>query len=266
MDFIGAGAQERVERAAAGAAHLGVVGVGLHLHLRHGFLRRNDHGAIGGVGDRDAIERVVVAAHRSAGDRDLRRPRLILHAIELGVAHLHDRLGELGQHKRIASQIRQVGELLAVDHLAGGGVRGVDQRGFGGDVDLFVDLAEFEREIDGDGGLRGDDDAGAGGLFKAWRFRHHGVSGWCQGGEGIFALIRCEDRARGAGAFIDDGDFGERNGRGFGVDDATAERALERLGIEGGGKHKQGIHVSHSVSFSFERRRGNQIPAWEAPG
>ena len=63
----------------------------------------------------------------------------------------------------------QVDQLLAVDHLAGGGVGGIEQRRFGGDVDLLGHLAEFEREIDRDGGLRRDHDALALGSLEARR-------------------------------------------------------------------------------------------------
>ena len=60
---------ERVEHAAAGAAHLSIVRADLDLYFLDRFDVRDDDRPIPHVGNRDALERVVVAAPRSAAER-----------------------------------------------------------------------------------------------------------------------------------------------------------------------------------------------------
>ena len=72
MPIVAAGFQIGIEHATAGAPHLGVISIALQLHLLHRFHRRNDHGAVLKVGNRHAIQQIVIAAHRSTGHADLR--------------------------------------------------------------------------------------------------------------------------------------------------------------------------------------------------
>src|SRR5438034_1587399 len=57
------------------------------LDLLNGLQRGDDHRPVVHVGNRHAVNQVVVAANRSPGDGDHRRARLILHAHKPGVAH-----------------------------------------------------------------------------------------------------------------------------------------------------------------------------------
>ena len=62
--LVRAVAVDHIEHPAAGAAHLGVVGVRLDLHLLHRLERRDDHRPVPEVGHRDPVHGVVVAAQR----------------------------------------------------------------------------------------------------------------------------------------------------------------------------------------------------------
>jgi len=73
MHRVRARFQECVKDAATSPSHLGIVGIGLDLHFLNCFQRRNDNGAIGGVRDWYAINQIVVAANRAAGNRNRRR-------------------------------------------------------------------------------------------------------------------------------------------------------------------------------------------------
>jgi hypothetical protein len=74
LPLVGARFQVRVEHAAAGARHFRVVGIGLDLDLFDGFQCRNDDRPVGGVGDRNSVQQVIVAANGTARDGDLRGP------------------------------------------------------------------------------------------------------------------------------------------------------------------------------------------------
>ena len=72
VELVGARLGRDVEHAAAGAAHLGVVGVDLDLDLLDRFDRRVQHRAAAQLGDRHAVEQVVVGADAAAAERDER--------------------------------------------------------------------------------------------------------------------------------------------------------------------------------------------------
>src|ERR1039457_3412804 len=79
MQLVGARLEEQVEGSPSRASHLGVIGVDLKFDLLYGFDRRDDHGAMRRVRDRNAIEQIIIAGNRSARDRDRSRARLIFH-------------------------------------------------------------------------------------------------------------------------------------------------------------------------------------------
>src|SRR5262249_30744009 len=85
VKVAGPGFQCCVEHAAARAPHLGIVGVHLNLDVFEGFNCGVRRRAIPHVGDRNAVQRVVIAAPCSASERDQRRVRLILLPVELSV-------------------------------------------------------------------------------------------------------------------------------------------------------------------------------------
>jgi hypothetical protein len=60
--------------------------VHLHRHVVKSFDARIRRGAIAEVGDRHAVDEVVVAAARAAAERQQRRVGLILLAVELRIA------------------------------------------------------------------------------------------------------------------------------------------------------------------------------------
>ena len=100
---IRTGAQRRVEDAAAGSAHLGVIGVDLDLQVFERLDRRVGAGAVAQVGDRHAVQRVVVAAPRAAAEREQGGVGLILLTVELRVSgrdHRRDRGRRSGRRTR----------------------------------------------------------------------------------------------------------------------------------------------------------------------
>ena len=117
VPLVGARFQVGVEHAAAGARHFRVIGIGLNLDLFHGFQRRNDDRPVGGVGDRNPVQQIIVATHGTARDGDLRRPALVFHAVVVRIAHRRHILRQLRHHERIAPEVGKIHQLLAVEHL-----------------------------------------------------------------------------------------------------------------------------------------------------
>ena len=99
VELVGPGPRRHVEHAAAGAAHLGVVGVDLDLHFLDRLDGRVQHGAAGQLGDRHAVEQVVVGADAATAERHERGVALILLPVELRVAG--------GHHRRHVTPIRK---------------------------------------------------------------------------------------------------------------------------------------------------------------
>ena len=107
-----------IEHAAAGAAHLGVVGVHLHLHFFERLDRWVEHGAAAQFGDRHAVEQVVVGAHAAAAQRHARGVGLILLAVELRVAGRRHRRHRHADQERVAAGRGQRFEHLAIKRAA----------------------------------------------------------------------------------------------------------------------------------------------------
>jgi len=124
----------------------------------------------------------------------------------------HDCLGKLGGEEGIAAQVGQIDDLLLVDHLAGGGVGYQQERRLGNDVDLLAYLADYQFEVDGDGGLGGYYDAVPFQALEAGRLRADGVGGRRDGGEDELAdFVDCRGAAD-LGAFIGKGKLGQGYG------------------------------------------------------
>ena len=181
--------QGRVEHAAARAPHFRVVGVHLHLHIVERFDRGVRDRAVGQVGDRHAVQRVVVAAACAAAERQQRGVGLILLAIELRVARRNDSGYRRADEKRGASGCRQRLQRLHVEHRALRGIRGLDQRRLAGDRDVLFDGADLEGQIEHDEGLRPDPDAGALDLLEPLQRRPHRVRPWIDAREHVLAAV-----------------------------------------------------------------------------
>ncbi len=177
VPLVGARFQVRVEHAAAGARHFRVIGVGLNFHLFHGFQRRNDDRAIGRVGDRDSVQQVIVAPHRTARNRDLRRSALVFHAVVVRVAHRCHVLRQLRHHERIAPQVGEIHQLLAVQHLPLARVGGFHQRHLLGHLHALADRPDLHLEIERDNLLRGHNHVLALEFLEARRLGHQSISG-----------------------------------------------------------------------------------------
>ena len=153
------GLQRRVEHPAAGAAHFRIVGVHLHLHVLERFDRRVRARAVAHVGDRHAVERVVVAAAGAAPERDERHVRLILLPVVLPVSGWHNGRHGVADHERRAPLRGQRLQCLGVQHGAGRRVRRLDERRLTGDGDRLGQGADFERDVERDELLRADRNA-----------------------------------------------------------------------------------------------------------
>ena len=159
VPLVGARLGGGVERAAAGASRLRVVGVDLHGHVLQRFDGRIGRGAVQHVGDRHAVDQVVVAAAGAAAQRQQRGVGLVLLAVELRIARGdHGGHGD-GEEERRSAAARQRRQLLGVDHRAGRRRRGVDERRRAGDGDRLLELAHFEGDVEGEELLRRDPDA-----------------------------------------------------------------------------------------------------------
>ena len=68
VKVVASGARRDVEHAAAGATHLGVVGVDLHFHVLERLDRRVEDRAAPQLSDRHAIDQIVIRADAAAAD------------------------------------------------------------------------------------------------------------------------------------------------------------------------------------------------------
>ena len=195
MVSVGTALQKHVEHAATGTPDFGIVGVGLQLHFLHCFERCDDDGAIGHVGDWDTVEQVVIAARRTAGDRNLRRTGLVLHARVSRIAHLLDIGRELRKHIGVAAEIGQIDHLLPVNHLALGSGGRLNQRDFLGDVHALGNAADFHLHIDRDLALGLHQDTLAAVLFEAGIFHADRVGAGNHLTKNIFACRQRNGRA-----------------------------------------------------------------------
>ena len=93
-----------VEDAAAGAPHLRVVGGDLDLDFLHRLDRGDDGRAVADVDDGHAVERVVVAAPRSAPEREQRGVGLVLLPDELRVAGVGHAGRDGREEERVAAR------------------------------------------------------------------------------------------------------------------------------------------------------------------
>ncbi len=251
VPLVGARLGGGVEDAAAGTTRFRVVGVHLHGDAFQTLDRGVGRGAVAQVGNRHAVEQVVVAAARAAAHRQERRVRLVLLAVELRVARGDDRGHRDREEERGTAAARQRFELLRVDDRAGRRVRRVDERGRARDRDGFLQRADFKSDVERDELLGADADALVLVRLEPGQRRLHRVGAWRHGGEVVLTRLVGHDLARGARAFVDQlhrhtGNDAVR------VFHRTAQAARKRLGCReasGHGHHQannqqlpQGLH------------------------
>jgi len=164
-----------VERAAARASRLRVVLVHLHVHAFDRFDSGIGRRAVAHVGDRHAVNEVVVAAPRAAAQREQRGVGLILLTVELGVTRGDDRGHRHRKQERGTAAARKRLELLRVDHRASGGIGRIDERRIAGDRDRFLQLADIELDVQRHELLGADADALVLEFLEARQFRRDGV-------------------------------------------------------------------------------------------
>ena len=228
MEAVGARLGRHVHHAAAGASHLGVVGVDLDLHVLHGFDRRVGRRAVLQVGDGEPVDQVVVGAHRAAAHRHRRVADLILHAVPVRVAAgLHRRL-EVRHEEDAAPGSGNRLERFGVEHVAGRRVHRVDERRLAGDRNRLFERADFERDVEPDELLHADRDAFSLERLVALHRRLHGVGPWLDGGEGILADPVGHRVARDAVPVVDHRD-GHAGNHALRILDDAAQAALRRL-------------------------------------
>ena len=125
---VGPGLRGHVEHAAAGPAHLRIVGVHLDFHFFDRLDARVRGGAVLDVSDGEAVEQVVVLPHAAAAQRDERGAGLILHPVPMRVAARHHRRHEVRHEKDVAADGGQLFHDLLLERLAGGRRSGFDER------------------------------------------------------------------------------------------------------------------------------------------
>ena len=159
MKLVRARLRGDIENAASGAAHFRIVGVDLDFHFLERFNRRIEHGPAAQLGDRYAVEQVVVRAHAATAHRNARGVGLILLAIELRVAGRRHRRHRDADHEGVAAGRGQRLQDLAIQRAARRSVGRLDERSVGGDGDGLLQLAHFERDVEREKLLRRDAEA-----------------------------------------------------------------------------------------------------------
>ena len=148
----------RVEGAAARAARLRVVGVHLHVDVFEGLDRRVGRRAIAQVGDRHAVDEVVVAAACAAAKRQQRGVGLVLLPVELRVAGGDDGRHRDGKEERRPAAVGSVSSWPRSMIAACRGVGRIDQGRCAGDGDRLLKLTDIECDVQRDELLRADAD------------------------------------------------------------------------------------------------------------
>ena len=240
VELVGADAAGRVEHAATGPPHLGVVGVNLDLDVGEGLDRRIEHRAVVQLGNRDTVEEVVVATDGAAAQRDTRGVGLILLAVELRVANRRHRRDGDRNEEGVAARGRQRLEDLAVERVTDRGVGRLDEWRVGRYRDLLFNRADFQDQVDGQSGLGADrDPALLVGLVPRER-RADRVGSRSDGGKRVLADLVGDGVTGNSRALVHQGDSHARDDP-LGVTDRATHvpRKLLTHRISGPGKHQK---------------------------
>jgi hypothetical protein len=180
------------------------------------------------VGDRHAVERVVVAAAGAAAERQQRRVGLVLLAVELRIARRnHRRHGGADQERR-AARARKRLHRRVVEHRALRGIRRFNQRRLAGDRHVLGDRTDVHRQIEGEELLRADADAGSIDRLVALEGDLQPVSAGVDRREHVLAALVGHDRSADVRAFVGEGHFRPRQ-HAAGILHRAANTALKAL-------------------------------------
>ncbi len=256
---VGAALQRQVHRAGAGVADLRVVGRGLDLEFLDGVGRRLDADAGPGHDVAGAVDGEVAVDRPADGEAAqvvvVHRPLQRVGALERGAGD------EAGQAVGGAVSERNLGDQLAVDHLAHGRGAGLEHRPIGDDADFLGDAAGFERHVVlhlvADADLDVVVDAGA----EAVQDGGHPVGAGQEVERGVASLVGGRGRRRGVRVDVDDRhrDAGQhRAGR---VGDAAGNRPAGVLGAgwrrgeaDGqAGEHERAEHTPQACAGGLGR-------------
>ena len=230
-DAVGSRLDDHVDDRPGDVAELGRVVVGLDADLLHRVRARlvGDQ-VVDGVVHVDAVEHEVVGLFALAVDVGPAAAG-VLQAVERARIGRGDAGGEERGGRQVAALHRQLLDLIALQRLPDDRVLGLQHRAGGDDLDLFLDAADLELEVDA-GGLRGRQLHGRLDALEAGQLDLHDIAGDRHAGDDIGAgvvgdagvvdvgrLIGCRDGDAGDGAAAVVGDdAGQRGQAGLGRD------------------------------------------------
>ena len=220
----------RVEHPAAGASHLGIVGVRLHLHLLDCLEYRNDDRPIPHVCHRHAVHRVVVAAKRPATQRQQRGVGLVglLHPYRVaGVDHV--RSGH-GHDEYVAARSGQHLELAPIYRRSERGAALLDQGSFRSNGNRLFDTTHAEGNVHDEGVRYADRQTLSHERSETKQFGAQRVIAWLDVGKGILADFVGNARASRAGVIARQDELRSDDHGTIGITHETPQSTMEHLG------------------------------------
>ena len=155
MRLIGPAPHADGDRAAAGAAILRIIGIGLNPDLGDRIGRRHERQRVAAtafvVGVWRPVEQKFIRSHAAAVNGQVIHPAVVegSQLDALTVSGFPDHAGrDLRERERIAAGHRQVLDFFLIDHGASRRARRLQQRRFRHHLDLLGDGADHERLID----------------------------------------------------------------------------------------------------------------------
>ena len=170
MQRIGPRLGHNVDRTAAGVAKARVGLERFHLYLGNGVHGRTVSQATAHAGVRRSIQQQLVLFCRAAAHGEPGRAAVVEGTEETRIVARYHSERQLRQNHRRAAVERHVFHLFTVDHLAGGGGLGLQERRLGADRDAFAGLPYFEGDVERNRFIRADPEARAHVAFEARRF------------------------------------------------------------------------------------------------
>ena len=129
----------------------------------------------------------------------------------------------------------EVDDLLAVDHRAGGGLLGVQERGLARDLHHFIDAADFELYLDSNHLIHLERQVLGRGLFESLHLNGNGILARLQADERKFAGRGDRRFAAESGRFVLSHDGRPGHGSACWIENRTGDRTTARLAEECGG-------------------------------
>ena len=245
VHVVGPALERGVDDAAARAAVLRVVGVGLDLELFdrvHG--RREVVAAARAVGR--AVEQELVGGQPASVERPGRAALVVERPQPRGAGGAEGRhlpvhaSGQPVQHEDHAPVEGHVLHHLAVDDLAQAAAGRVEQRGLGADLDRLAHVAQLEPDVHGGVLSDGQRDARLHVPAEAGHLHLDAVLAGDQEARGVDAVGLGHGLPAHTGALVDDGDGGPGDGGSVGIGDAAEDGAAELLSGGEGGRREEG--------------------------